>query len=361
MRQDGTSAKDFSLKSYIFDLPEKLIATRPDVKRDGSRLLVYREDIDVMIHSEFNQLFNHISKGSLLVFNESKVFPCRLLGKKSTGGKCELFIISLDEFPYPAIIKCSGKKNLHDRYCFAEGVEASLVGDKGNGIFLVKFNVGIVELKKFLQKRGKIPLPPYIRDGVADKRDYADYQTVYAKHSGSVAAPTAGLHFTKELLHQLNARGIEQAFVTLHVGPGTFFPVRTKDIRDHYLHPEYFWVDGENSKKIKSARSEGRDIIAVGTTVLRALESSLDNSGEFVFTPNEKKTSNLFIHPGVPIRSVEGLITNFHLPESSLLMLASSLIGRKKILELYQSAIREKYRFFSYGDAMLILRKQCLH
>ena len=361
MKQDAVSAKDFSMESYLFDLPQRLIATRPDARRDQSRLLVYQESIDNIIHTKFNQLSKYLSPGTLLVFNQSKVFPCRLLGEKSTGGKCEMFVISLQESPYPVVIKCAGKKKINDRYLFSEGVEASLVDVKGNGIFAVKFNKGPLELKVFLKRQGKVPLPPYIRKGIADERDIVDYQTVFAKITGSVAAPTAGLHFTRKLLQLLEEKGMEHAFITLHVGPGTFFPVRTEDIRDHYLHPEYFWIDGENSTKIKKAKQEGRNIVAVGTTTLRALESSLDNAGNFIFYPNEKRISDLFIHPGIPVRSVNGLITNFHLPSSSLLMLASTLIGREKILELYRDAIDKEYRFFSYGDAMLILRTKCLH
>lgn len=360
--------KDFQLPSYDFSLPSDLVATRPASPRDRSQLMVYRLGEREARHTQFFRLLEYLPSPSLalLVFNQSKVFPCRLLGKRSTGGACELFLLSREENPicrtHLALIrsKQKGKKKQGDRYFFPEGLEARIVAVRGNGQFEVQLNLDSPEaLASYLERWGKVPLPPYIRKGESDERDRGDYQTVFARDVGigSVAAPTAGLHFTHQLLEQLQQGGVEFAKVSLHVGLGTFAPVKTQDIRNHTMHTEYFSVDAEHARRIREAQRKRKKIIAVGTTSLRVLQSSLDEKGQFAFWPGQERVTNLFIHPGVSVSpSVDGLITNFHWPQSSLLMLVSSLVGREKLLQLYGEAIERRYRFFSYGDAMLILK-----
>ena len=340
---------DLLLSSYHFDLPQELIAQRPI---GNSRLLVYRISSDEIFHDNFENIGKYLPENSLLVFNRSKVFPSRLIGQKSSGGKAELFLLSLDNIDglYPALIKTRSKKKIGDIFIFDNNLTAILRKINEDGTFDVEFNQH--NLREFLDTIAKIPIPPYIRNGESDQFDKVDYQTIYAKEEGSVAAPTAGLHFKPNLLSKLKFQRVEQAFVTLHVGLGTFRPVNSSNITEHHMHTENFFIDGENLDLIRKARESNKKIFAVGTTTLRVLESSY---GEDV-VPNHVYSTNIFLHPGKSIRSVDGLITNFHLPGSSLLMLVSTLITRKKALELYQIAINEKYRFFSYGDGMLILR-----
>jgi S-adenosylmethionine:tRNA ribosyltransferase-isomerase len=250
-------------------------------------------------------------------------------------------------------LKAAGKRRVGDEFHF-EGLSAKLKEIKGDGTFLVSFNCSHAELIQKLELIGKIPIPPYIRNGISDDLDKTTYQTVYAKETGSVAAPTAGLHFSEELLSKLKTQGHELATVTLHVGAGTFAPVKAENILDHKMHEEFFTIDEENLKLIQAAKFR----IAVGTTSLRTLESSWkDGNVQFDHAQGLVGTS-IFLHPGIVAQSIDALVTNFHLPKSSLLMLVSSLIGREKVLELYELAIKEKYRFFSYGDGMLILRKR---
>lgn len=344
------NSEDLLLSSYHYDLPEELIAQRPAAE---SRLLVYKMATDEIIHETFSNIGNYLPKDSLLVFNRSKVFPSRMLGKKASGGAAELFLLSLarnEDGAYPALIKTTSKKKIGTKFFFPQNLEAEIVAIYPDGTFGVTFNVE--DVRAYLYEHAKIPIPPYIRKGESDEADREQYQTVYAKEEGSVAAPTAGLHFKKDLLAKLEEKGIETASVTLHVGIGTFRPVKTENILDHQMHSENFFFDSENEAKIQRARAEKRKIFAVGTTTLRTLESSFGKN----LRPNEMYSTNIFLHPGVEIKSIDGLLTNFHLPESSLLMLVSALIGRNKTLELYEIAIKERYRFFSYGDAMLIIR-----
>lgn len=344
---------DFELNSYDFDLPGELIADRPVSDRHSSKLLVYDEMTDTITHSTFSQIGDFLPPHATLVFNRSKVFPCRLIGKKKTGGVCEVFILSLvpEEDSYRSLIRTTGKKKIGDEFDFGE-LKARVSELNTDGTFQVKFNVSESEFPILLERIGKIPIPPYIRNGESDDTDKKTYQTVYAEEVGSVAAPTAGLHFSQELLEKLKNQGMNLATVTLHVGMGTFAPVKAQNILDHQMHEESFIIDPENLKKIQEAKFR----VAVGTTSLRTLESSWENGNvRFEHFPQSKGTS-IFLHPGKKIHSIQGLVTNFHLPKSSLLMLVSSLIGREKTLELYRVAIKEKYRFFSYGDGMLILR-----
>ncbi len=345
---------DLLLQSYDFNLPSELIADRPVADRHSSRLLVYDEAKNQVIHSSFEKIGDFLPPESTFVFNRSKVFPCRLLGKKRSGGDAEVFILSLliENGTYPALIRASGKRREGDEFYF-DGLTATLIEVKGNGTFGVSFNCSPEKLVQKLELIGLIPIPPYIRNGVSDEQDKTTYQTVYARESGSVAAPTAGLHFSETLLSKLKSQGHYLASVTLHVGAGTFAPVKTENISEHKMHEEFFSIDQENLKIIQDAKYR----IAVGTTSLRTLESSWDNGHVQFSAESGFKSTSIFLHPGKNVQSINAMVTNFHLPKSSLIMLVSSLIGREKVLELYKIAIAEKYRFFSYGDGMLILRK----
>jgi S-adenosylmethionine:tRNA ribosyltransferase-isomerase len=346
---------DFSLSSYDFYLPPELIAERPVPDRHSSRLLVYNEEKDQVIHTTYKNIGEYFPKNSTLIFNQSKVFPCRLIGNKPSGGEAEVFILSLlhENGLYPAMIKASGKRKVGDEFFFQD-LKAKLEEVTGNGTFKVSFNLNHSDLIQKLEVIGKIPIPPYIRNGESDERDKETYQTVYAKNVGSVAAPTAGLHFSQDLLTSLKASGHELAHVTLHVGAGTFAPIKVENILEHKMHEEFYSIDEENLRKINSAHKR----VAVGTTSLRTLESAW-NGREVAFDQTDGlKATSIFLHPGKEVHSIDALVTNFHLPKSSLIMLVASLIGREKVLELYQEAIKERYRFFSYGDGMLILRKR---
>lgn len=347
--------EDLLLRSYHYDLPPELIAQRPvdKEKRDGSRLMVYDCRTQKITHDFFYNLGNYLPEGALLVFNQSKVFPSRLLGNKRSGGKAEFFFLSPeknDRGYYPVLIKTRSKKTLGDEFLLPGSVHGLLTGVSSDGTFEVEITLpeSFPNLLAYLETHALIPIPPYIRKGESDEEDKKSYQTVYSRHTGSVAAPTAGLHFTESLLASLKEKKVDDAYVTLHVGLGTFKPVVVSHLKDHQMHSEEYFIDEENLAKIKNAK----ELFAVGTTSLRVLESSF---GQDVI-PNKHYKTQIFLHPGVEVKSVRGLVTNFHLPESTLLMLVSALVGREKTLELYKEAVKEKYRFFSYGDAMLILR-----
>lgn len=347
---------DTLVSSYHFELPPELIAQRPISSEDRaqSRLLIYKSSTDEIIHEKFCNIGKYLPAETTLVFNQSKVFPSRLLGKKESGGKAELLFLSIDadeNGQYPCLIRTTSKKHIGSQYFFADGFKVELSELGIDGTFKVKINLPekYSSLMEYLEKNALIPIPPYIRKGESDEADRTDYQTIYSKHVGSVAAPTAGLHFTHGLMNELRASGVKDAYVTLHVGLGTFRPVSVENIKDHIMHEEQYFIDAENLAKIRSAKN----VFAVGTTSLRVLESSLR---VFDFQADQNYSTDIFLHPGVEVKSIAGLITNFHLPESTLLMLVSSLVGRKKTLELYEIAVKEKYRFFSYGDAMMIIR-----
>ncbi|EQC48514.1 S-adenosylmethionine:tRNA ribosyltransferase-isomerase [Bacteriovorax sp. BSW11_IV] len=346
----NVNPEDLHLSNYDFDLPKNLIADRPVVGRHHSKLLIYNAKTNEIIHTNFLEIDKYLPSDSLLVANQSKVFPCRLLGQKTSGGKAEIFILSVvsSNNSYKALIKCRGKKNVGDQFILPHDVKATITSVQ-DGVFWLSFSV--VDFTGYLEQVGKIPIPPYIRSGESDEKDKSDYQTVFAKNVGSVAAPTAGLHFTDEVFANLAKKNIERAFVTLHVGLGTFAPVKTDNLSDHVMHTEEYFIDAANLDKLNSKKK----IIAVGTTSLRVLESSF-HEGRFDVEAEKRYHTNIFLHPGKTVHSIDALITNFHLPKSTLLMLVSSLIGREKTLELYKEAITREYRFFSYGDAMLILR-----
>ncbi|MBC7427566.1 MAG: tRNA preQ1(34) S-adenosylmethionine ribosyltransferase-isomerase QueA [Bacteriovorax sp.] len=352
---DKLQDEDLLLHSYHYDLPPELIAQRPvdQINRHDSRLMIYNQKTGEVTHERFYNITNYLPRESLIVFNQSKVFPSRLLGNKASGGKAELFFLSHQKNHKGlnlCLLKTRSKKSIGDTFTFSAGLKVEVADIHDDGTFGVAVNLpaGFSDLLSYLDQHALIPIPPYIRKGESDEKDKKNYQTVYSKHTGSVAAPTAGLHFTNDLLEKLKTNHIDQAYVTLHVGLGTFKPVTVDHLKDHVMHSEEYFVDEDNLKKIKDAKK----IFAVGTTSLRVLESSF---GKNIEAGTHYKTQ-IFLHPGVDVKSVSGLITNFHLPESTLLMLVSALIGRKKTMELYEIAVNEKYRFFSYGDAMLIIR-----
>ena len=341
---------DLLTDSYDYHLPPELVAQRPAQRRDQSRLLVYRQKSNSVEHRYFHELADILPADTLLVLNQSKVFPCRLLGKKPTGGKAEILFLSIASQGglYPAMIKTSGKKKEGDVFLFGE-LKVKIAEIMEDGSFMVQPNMEPDDLLDFLESKAKVPIPPYIREGLSDEADKKDYQTIYAKNTGSVAAPTAGLHFTDDVFAALEMKGVGLAKVTLHVGAGTFKPVSSDDITEHKMHRESFDIDQDDLAKL----NQSKNICAVGTTTLRVLESCL-KEGKFEL-PEERSTA-IFLHPGKEVRSVRALITNFHLPKSTLLMLVSSIIGREKALELYKTAVDMEYRFFSYGDSMIILR-----
>lgn len=347
--------EDLLLSSYHFDLPPELIAQRPidSVNRHNSKLLVYKLKTDEVIHDHFYNLPHYLPEDSLIVFNQSKVFASRILGNKPSGAKAEVFFLSHEKNAqgyYPVLIKTRGKKNIGDTFLFKDDLKVTITHIENDGTFGVEVALpdSHSTLLSYLDLLALIPIPPYIRGGVSDEEDKKNYQTLFSKETGSVAAPTAGLHFTKDVFLKLKEKKIEDAYVTLHVGLGTFKPVTVDNLSDHKMHSEEYFISQENLDKIRS----GKKTFAVGTTSLRVLESSFNKP----IDPSEHYHTQIFLHPGINVQSIDGLITNFHLPESTLLMLVSSLIGRQKTLELYKIAIENQYRFFSYGDAMLIIR-----
>jgi S-adenosylmethionine:tRNA ribosyltransferase-isomerase len=337
------------LSDFDYDLPDELIAQAPAEDRDRSRLLVLERQTSAVVHRVFLDIGEYLVPGDLLVLNDTKVFPCRLQARKAGGGKAELFLLEEKGINlWQALVK--GGVDAGKTVTVAPDIEAEVLSETRDGIRLVRFR-GVTDIRARLGDLGRTPLPPYIkREPVAEDRDR--YQTVYASREGAVAAPTAGLHFTGELLKWMRDRGIGTAMVTLHVGPGTFQPVRTEDIARHRMHAERYEVPTNTAEQVNRARSEGRRIIAVGTTSVRALETAARTDGK---VHGGAGSSELFITPGYRFNVVDGMITNFHLPKSTLLMLVSAFAGRENVLSAYREAVRQRYRFFSYGDAMLIL------
>jgi S-adenosylmethionine:tRNA ribosyltransferase-isomerase len=349
----------YKLSQFTFELPPSLIAQRPVEVRDQSRLLVYYEQEDRVEHHQFKDLLELLQPPQKLVLNQSKVIPCRLQVNKPTGAKAEVFILSFDSKQglYPCFIKANGKKKIGDQFLL-KGASFTIKKREQEIFFLSFKHPDELNLIDFAQDMASIPIPPYIREGVADERDQSDYQTVYAQSAGSVAAPTAGLHFTQALLEQLGNRGIDQIGLTLHVGAGTFRPIQTENILEHQMHAEAVEIKKQSLAQLQVAQDH---LIAVGTTALRSLEHLYqDGSGLGLNRPLKDLLyqTDLFLYPGKPVFSIAGLITNFHLPESSLFVLICSLVGTDKARQLYQLAIENHYRFYSYGDAMLILRNQ---
>jgi len=346
------------LSLFDYDLPDELIAQRPAERRDASRLLVLDRRDGNIEHRRFYDIPEYLDTGDVLVLNDSKVIHARLFGVKETGAKIELLLIKDLKYPkeivWEALAKPAKKMRPGDKLIISTGLKAEVVEKTASGSVVLRFFCA-GNFDDLLNSEGKMPLPPYIRRS-ADIADEERYQTVYSKEPGSVAAPTAGLHFTEELLGQLSAKGIQNRFVTLHVGAGTFKPVQTDNIEDHHMHSEDFFISDDTCKVVNEARKERRRVICVGTTSVRTLESAAGSigHGEYELRPGHGST-DIFIYPGYQYRICDALITNFHLPKSTLLMLVSAFAGREMILSAYEEAVREGYRFFSYGDAMLII------
>ena len=338
------------VSDFNFDLPEELIAQDPLEDRSSSRLLTLDKKTGAIGHDIFRNITNYLNPGDCLVLNNTKVIPARLIGaKEETGGKVEVLLLKRkQDNVWETLVKPGKKARPGARISFGDGMltgEVLEVVEKGNRLIRFEYE-GIFE--EVLDQLGQMPLPPYITHQLKDKNRY---QTVYAKYDGSAAAPTAGLHFTEELLQQIREMGVKIAWVTLHVGLGTFRPVKVDEVTDHHMHSEFYRIEEEDARLINETRAAGGRIISVGTTSTRTLESVADEDG----TVRAKSGwTDIFIYPGYQFKVIDGLITNFHLPESTLLMLVSALAGRENIMHAYEVAVRERYRFFSFGDAMFI-------
>ena len=337
------------LSDFDYNLPEELIAQTPCQQRDHSRLMVLNRKDKSISHKHFYDLKQYLKKGDTLVFNDTKVIPARLIGHRAkTGGKVEVFLLRRTEGNrWETLVKPGKKAQIGNIIEFSDELSCEVVDhtDFGGRIVEFKFD-GIFE--EILDRLGETPLPPYIHEKLADKNRY---QTVYARENGSAAAPTAGLHFTKELLEEIKAMGVNLAFVTLHVGLGTFRPVNVNNIEDHVMHKEFYHIEKEAADIINNTKKNGGRVIAVGTTSIRTLESAAKEDGTIEPIADE---TGIFIYPGYKFKIVDAIVTNFHLPKSTLIMLISAFAGREYVLSAYEEAVREKYRFFSFGDAMFI-------
>ncbi|MBM7561626.1 tRNA preQ1(34) S-adenosylmethionine ribosyltransferase-isomerase QueA [Fusibacter tunisiensis] len=337
-------------KDFYFDLPQHLIAQTPLEDRSQSRLMHLNRETGDLTHEKFKDITQYLKKGDCLVLNNTKVIPARLFGVKDTGASVEFLLLKrLSDTRWETLVKPGKKARIGAEFSFGDGKMSCKVvgiGDEGTRIIEFAFE-GIFE--EILDELGTMPLPPYITETLEDAKRY---NTVYAKHDGSAAAPTAGLHFTEDLLEDLRLKGVEVAFVTLHVGLGTFRPVKVDDVNSHKMHSEFYELSADNAALINRVKKSGGRVISVGTTTTRTLETIADNSGQL-----EAKNgwTDIFIYPGYEFKCIDGLITNFHLPESTLIMLVSALMTREQILNAYRVAVEESYRFFSFGDAMLIL------
>lgn len=335
---------------FYYDLPEERIAQTPIEPRDQSRLMVVERESGALEHRRFFELPELLRKDDLLVMNDSKVFPARLYGvKRTTGVQCEILLLNRrSEDTWEALVRPGRRLKKGTVVDFTEELSAEILETVEGGNRIVKFHFEGVFFE-ILERIGQMPLPPYITEKL---KDNARYNTIYSHELGSAAAPTAGLHFTENVFAGLCEKGIDTAFVTLHVGLGTFRPVKEENILDHQMHAEHYTIPPETAEKIRECRARGGRVIAVGTTSCRTLEAAARRHGEVV--PCSEST-DIFLYPGAQFRVIDGLITNFHLPESTLIMLVSAFLGREKTLAAYETAIREKYRFFSFGDAMMIL------
>lgn len=335
---------------FNFELPEELIAQVPIEDRSSSRLMVMDKETGEIEHKIFRDIVDYLNPGDCLVLNNTKVIPARLIGEKvDTGGKIEFLLLKrTEDDTWETLVKPGKRAKIGTKFSFGEGkLISEVIGMGEDGSRIVKFHYdGIFE--EILDELGNMPLPPYITEKLEEKDRY---QTVYSKHSGSAAAPTAGLHFTKELLSQIEEKGVDIAFITLHVGLGTFRPVKVDDVLNHHMHSEYYVVDKEAADKINKAKKSGNNVICVGTTSCRTVESASKEKGIIEETSG---WTDIFIYPGYEFKIIDRLITNFHLPESTLIMLVSALSNRENILNAYNKAVEEKYRFFSFGDAMFI-------
>ena len=337
-------------KDFFYDLPEELIAQTPLEKRDSSRLLVMDRYSGKVSHKHFYDILDYLNPGDCLVMNDSRVLPARLLGHRPTGGAVELLLLKdLGEKKWECLAKPGRKLKADQTVVFGDGeLSAEIINELPDGNRVVEFRYEGIFLE-VLERLGKMPLPPYIK---AELQDQERYQTVYSREIGSAAAPTAGLHFTDELLNKIRKKGIQTAFVTLHVGLGTFRPVKAENISEHHMHSELCMMSQETADILNETKQNGGRIICVGTTSCRTLESLVNEDGRFT---ESTKWTEIFIYPGYHFKAMDGLITNFHLPESTLVMLVSAFAGREHVLSAYEQAVKERYRFFSFGDAMCIL------
>ncbi len=339
-----------NVKDFDFYLPEELIAQHPLEKRDSSRLMVLDKKTGEINHKRFHDIINYLNKGDTLVLNNTRVMPARLIGEKEeTGGKIEFLLLKrIEKDKWECLAKPGKSAREGRRFTFGEGkLKAEVIEVKENGNRIVEFYYdGIFE--EVLDSLGEMPLPPYIHERLEDRERY---QTVYSKENGSAAAPTAGLHFTKELLGEIEAKGVNVVYLTLHVGLGTFRPVKVETIEEHEMHSEFYMLSKESADIINETKKRGNAVISVGTTSTRTLETIGDENG---FVKEQSGWTNIFIYPGYKFKVVDKLITNFHLPESTLIMLVSTLAGKDNVMNAYKEAVNEKYRFFSFGDAMFI-------
>ncbi len=338
-------------QDFYYELPEELIAQDPLVDRESSRLLVLDRESGVISHRVFREITEYLKAGDCLVINDTKVLSARLIGsREGTNGKIEILLLKRKENNiWETLVKPGKKARVGTKIVFGDGLltgEVIDIVEEGNRLIQFTYE-GIFE--EILDQLGQMPLPPYITHQLEDQNRY---QTVYAEHTGSAAAPTAGLHFTPELLEKIEDMGVNIAKVTLHVGLGTFRPVKVEEITDHHMHSEFYQIDEEAAAKINRAKECGKRVICVGTTSCRTVESAADESGKLRACSG---WTEIFIYPGYRFKVLDCLITNFHLPESTLIMLVSALAGRETVLAAYEEAVREKYRFFSFGDAMLVM------
>ena len=337
------------VSEFNYELPEELIAQTPIEKRDESRLMVLERKKQTIEHKVFKDIIDYLEPGDCLVRNNTKVLPARLYGKKETGAKVEFLLLNQIEGDiWESIVRPGNKLHVGTKVIFGDGLlEAEILEVMPGGTRKVEFHYKGI-FNEILDQIGLMPLPPYIHE---ELKENDRYQTVYAKYNGSAAAPTAGLHFTPELLKKIEEKGVKIANVTLHVGIGTFRPVKEENVENHEMHTEHFYIKQEDVDKINETKKQGKRVIAVGTTSCRVLETIADENG--LVKETETDTS-IFIYPGYQFKCLDGLITNFHLPQSTLLMLVSALAGKDYIMKAYNEAVSEKYRFFSFGDAMFI-------
>ena len=337
------------LSEFNYELPKELIAQTPIEKRDESRLMVLDREKQTIEHKTFKDIIDYLEPGDCLVRNNTKVLPARLYGKKETGAKVEFLLLNQIEGDiWECIVRPGNKLHVGTKVEFGDGIlKANILEVMPGGTRKVEFEYDGI-FNEILDKIGLMPLPPYIHE---ELKQNERYQTVYAKYNGSAAAPTAGLHFTEELLQKIEKKGVKIANVTLHVGIGTFRPVKVENIEEHQMHSEHYYIKEEDVQKINETKEQGKRVIAVGTTSCRVLETIADENGRVLATEGD---TQIFIYPGYKFKCLDGLITNFHLPESTLLMLVSALAGKEYIMNAYNEAVKQKYRFFSFGDAMFI-------
>jgi len=337
------------LSDFDYSLPKEFIAQYPSEKHGKDRLLIVDRKKKSFEEKEFKEIIDYFKAGDLLVLNNTKVIPARLFGKRITGGKVEIFIVNKEKTPAVALVRPSGKIKEGERIALDAKFEATILGRESIGR-LVEFNHPLDEV---LKKCGHVPLPPYI-SRADEPSDRVRYQTVYAKVDGATASPTAGLHFTEELIRKLEEKGVKIAFITLHVSYGTFAPIKEDDISKHKMHSEFYCITKENISLIKDAKKNKAKIFSCGTTSLRTLEACCRDFGKAGEPNSLEGTTNLFVYPGYKFRIVDSLLTNFHLPKSTLLLLTSAFAGKDLLFKAYKYAVEKKYKFFSYGDAMLI-------